>query len=115
MQKTIINSATKVWFNSVNLDDNWTGVGDEWQVPAGHEIVDGVGAPGHVWNGTSFDPPTAPPARTDAELDAEMDVHTDDPATLSVLEAIAARLPGPVSIDDLKADVRARGRVNLPR
>ena len=52
---------------------------------------------------------------TDAEVDAQMDVATGRPEMLSILEAIAGRLPGPVSVDELRADVRTRGRVNLPR
>ena len=45
----------------------------------------------------------------------QMDVYMNDAATLSVLEAIANRLPGPVSVDTLKSEARARARVNMPR
>lgn len=55
------------------------------------------------------------PTLTDAEVDAEMDASTGTPEMLSILEAIAARLPEPVTVDELRADARARGRVNLPR
>ena len=53
--------------------------------------------------------------KSDAMVDAEMDAATGVPEMLSVLEAIAARLPGPVSVDEIRADARARGRINLPR
>ena len=65
------------------------------------------------WTGTDW--VDDPVVLTEAEVDAKMDAHMDNPATLSILEAIADRLPGPVSVDDLKADARARGRVNMPR
>jgi hypothetical protein len=54
MQKTIINSSTKVRANSIVLDDDWTGAEGEWQVPDGHEIVNGEGNTGFVWDGTQF-------------------------------------------------------------
>ena len=57
MDKTLINSATKVWANIVALPDDWTGVEGEWQIPDGHEFVNGNGSPGFVWDGTKFDDP----------------------------------------------------------
>jgi hypothetical protein len=54
MQKTIINSSTKVRANSIVLDDDWTGAEGEWQIPDGHEIVNGEGNTGFVWDGTQF-------------------------------------------------------------
>lgn len=115
MQKTYINSNSKVWVNTIALPADWTGAQGEWQLPGGHEFVTGSGGEGHVWNGASFDPPAALPARTAAELDAEMNAYLGDPKTLSVIEAIAARLPGPVSVADLRADALIRARANLPR
>jgi hypothetical protein len=54
MDKTLINSTTKVWANRIHMPDDWTGAEGEWQLPAGHEFVDGSGSSGHVWNGTQF-------------------------------------------------------------
>jgi len=61
MKKTFINSVTKEWANKIGLPDDWTGVEGEWQLPSGHEFVNGEGGPGHVWNGTDFDPPVVLP------------------------------------------------------
>ena len=69
----------------------------------------------HKWNGAGFDAPVVPPPLTDAEVDAQMDARMADPYELSILEVMAARLPGPVSVDELRAEARARGRVNSPR
>ena len=63
----------------------------------------------------TFNPVPPPPPKTDAQVDAVMDAYMRDPRMLSVLEALTAKLPWPVSIDQLKAEVRARGRVNLSR
>jgi len=57
MKNTIINSETKEWVNHVLLDDDWTGAEGEWQLPEGHEFVNGVGSTGSIWNGSSFDVP----------------------------------------------------------
>ena len=54
MQKTIINSSTKMWLTYTELDDDWTGAEGEWQIPDGHEFVDGNGSTGFIWNGTQF-------------------------------------------------------------
>jgi hypothetical protein len=59
MQKTLINSSTNVWANCIELPDNWSGADGEWQVPDGHEFVDGDGNPGFVWNGSVFENPNA--------------------------------------------------------
>jgi hypothetical protein len=61
MNKTFINSASKIWVNSIALPDDWTGADGEWQLPEGHEFVDGNGGEGYVWNGSSFDAPAPPP------------------------------------------------------
>jgi len=61
MNKTLINSASKVWKNVIDLPDDWTGAEGEWQLPEGHEFVDDTGGPGYVWNGSSFDAPAPPP------------------------------------------------------
>ena len=55
------------------------------------------------------------PTLTDAQVDAQMDAATGVPEMLSILEAIADRLPGPVSVAELRADAKVRGRVNIPR
>jgi hypothetical protein len=57
MRKTLINNASKKWANVISLPDDWTGAEGEWQIPEGHEFVDGNGGEGHVWNGSSFDAP----------------------------------------------------------
>jgi hypothetical protein len=54
MQKTIINSSTKMWLTAAELNDKWTGAEGEWQLPDGHEFVDGDGSTGEIWNGTQF-------------------------------------------------------------
>jgi hypothetical protein len=64
MNRTIIDSSTKEWVSHVVLPDSWTGAEGEWQIPTGHEFVDGNGSQGHVWNGASFDAPPPPPEPT---------------------------------------------------
>jgi len=54
MRKTLINSSTNEWVNIVSLPDNWTGAEGEWQLPEGHEFVDGNGSTNFVWDGTQF-------------------------------------------------------------
>jgi hypothetical protein len=54
MKNTIIETATGKWVNVISLSDNWTGAEGEWQIPDGHEFVDGNGTTGFVWNGTQF-------------------------------------------------------------
>jgi hypothetical protein len=54
MNKTLINSVSNNWVNVISLPDNWTGAEGEWQIPDGHEFVDGNGGSGHVWDGTQF-------------------------------------------------------------
>ena len=61
MDKTLINSTSKEWIGGVHLPDDWTGAEGEWQLPDGHEFVDGNGSQGHIWNGSSFDAPPPPP------------------------------------------------------
>lgn len=60
-------------------------------------------------------PYTPPPDLTDAEVDAQMDAVTGQPEMLSILEAIADKLPGPTSVNEIRAGARARGRINMPR
>ena len=57
MDKTFINSATNVWANIVSLPDDWTGAEGEWQIPDGHEFVNGNGSPDFVWDGAKFADP----------------------------------------------------------
>lgn len=57
MQKTVIDSTTKKFVNSVKLPDNWSGANGEWQIPQGHEFINGMGRHGDTWNGSSFDSP----------------------------------------------------------
>ena len=57
MNKTLINSASKVWKNVIDLPDDWTGIECEWHIPEGHEFVDGNGSTDFIWNGSSFDDP----------------------------------------------------------
>ena len=59
MQKTYINSSNNVWANCVALPDNWSGASGEWQLPSGHEFVNGTGDTGFVWNGSVFENPNA--------------------------------------------------------
>ena len=68
-----------------------------------------------VADGKPVDDFIAPPDLTDAEVDAQMDTATGQPEMLSILEAIADRLPGPVSINTLRAEARTKGRTNIPR
>jgi len=57
MQKTLIETATGEWINTIQLPDDWTGADGEWQLPSGHEFVDGNGSTGFIWAGTQFDNP----------------------------------------------------------
>ena len=68
MQKTLINSSTKIWVNTIELSDDWTAAEDEWQLPSGHEFVDGIGDFGHVWNGTQFIDPDPITEEEQAEI-----------------------------------------------
>tara|TARA_Y100000296_G_scaffold68192_1_gene81255 strand:+ start:405 stop:899 length:495 start_codon:yes stop_codon:yes gene_type:complete len=68
MKKTLINSSTKEYVNTILLEDDWTGkprVGNpghedffqgEWQVPVGQELIDDTtGNIGDIWEGTDWD------------------------------------------------------------
>jgi hypothetical protein len=57
MELTLIETSTQMYANIVDVPDNWTGAEGEWQLPEGHEVVDGNGSSGYVWNGSSFDNP----------------------------------------------------------
>jgi hypothetical protein len=57
----MIETSSGKWVNSIALSDDWTGADGEWQLPEGHEFVDGSGGEGYVWNGSSFDAPAPPP------------------------------------------------------
>jgi hypothetical protein len=54
MKKTIIETSINKWINSIELPDDWTGAEGEWQIPDGHEFVDGHGSVGFIWDGTQF-------------------------------------------------------------
>ena len=71
MQKTLINSVTNEWVNSIALPDDWVGAESEWQLPSGHELVDGNGGPGHVWNGIQFDNPNQITEEEQTEIDLD--------------------------------------------
>lgn len=60
-------------------------------------------------------PEPLPDPKTDAEVDAEMDAFMGNPFMLSVLEAVAVKLPGPVTVDELRGLAKTRGRINVPR
>ena len=71
MQKTQIEIATGLWVNNISLPDNWTGAEGEWQIPEGHEFVDGNGNTGFVWDGTQFVDPNMPPPLSEEEIIAQ--------------------------------------------
>jgi hypothetical protein len=68
MNKTVIETSTGNWVNKIVLPDDWTVAEGEWQLPAGHEFVDGDGGQGYVWNGTQFIDPDPITEEEQAEI-----------------------------------------------
>ena len=68
MNKALIITSSGNWVNSIVLPDDWTGAKGEWQVPDSHEIVDGDGSTGFVWDGTQFVDPDPITEEEQAEI-----------------------------------------------
>ena len=68
MQKTLIETSTKKFVNVIALPDDWSGAEGEWQIPDGHEFVDGSGSTGFIWDGTQFFNPNQITEEEQAEI-----------------------------------------------
>jgi len=54
--------------------------------------------------------------KTDAEIDAEVSARVEgDEALMQWVTALCAKLPGPTSFAQVKADAQAKGRLNMNR
>jgi len=117
MRKAIVETATGLVVNVIEIEYDDVGGFSHWQCPDGCEMLpDGLGAqPGAIWNGLEFVPPSPPSLATLRFSDLLNRVHSSErplsPAETTELEALlTARLnDSSISFDEMKILLFFRG------